>query len=263
MLVRAVAVLLSNAVPLVGVLTRGWNAGTVLALFWCETMLLAIANSVRIALHRRWTHLAGHWHSGVDFGRTRSAATPAVTRTTRSYLAEYARMVFPFTLAHGLFLLVLLAMLSSNDIGGKGVAWLPRWSDLRSGLAWTAGVAASELLVDLINLRARPFTWLKAKVEASYSRVLVLHLGIIVGTVAIAMTSRPVALLLAVIGIKTAIELLAAIYGRDSLPERMPRWFAAVVRKTGKDPAIEWQQMLESERRAREAWDTPLSEGAS
>jgi len=253
-LLRVIAVLLGNAVPVLGVLYRGWSPATVLTLFWCETMLQGLANTARILFHRRLTRQAGHWQGSID---VRAKLSEATHKETVSYLVEYTRTVFVFSLAHALFLFVFMAALRQN--ADDPAPWVIRWSDLRQGIVYIGAVALAELLVDAVSLRDRPFTWLKAKVEASYGRVFVLHLGIIFGMMAVAATSRPFVLLLVIIGLKTVAELLGAIYGREALPERMPRWFAAAMRKAGKkDPQQEWERMRADERRKQEAWNQPL-----
>src|SRR3954470_20655433 len=81
-LLRLLVILLTNAVPLAGVLARGWSPSTVLALFWCETVLQGLFNCARIALHRRMTGLAGHWQAGTGAVRPKIDRGRATTRRT-------------------------------------------------------------------------------------------------------------------------------------------------------------------------------------
>src|SRR3954470_24788495 len=59
-----VFVLLVNAVPLYGIKYLGWSIGTVLLLYWVESVLVAVFTCARIALHRALTRKSGHWRTG-------------------------------------------------------------------------------------------------------------------------------------------------------------------------------------------------------
>ena len=50
-----------------------------------------------------------------------------------------------------------------------------------------------ELVADLFTIRSRSFAWMRTYVEARMSRVIVLHLAIIFGMMAMAATDSPLA----------------------------------------------------------------------
>jgi hypothetical protein len=91
-LLRLLVILLTNAVPLVGVLERGWSAPTVLALSWCETVLQGTLNCVRIVLHRHWTDVAGHWRAGAGAVQIGAYGLPR-TKGARAALESLAAVL--------------------------------------------------------------------------------------------------------------------------------------------------------------------------
>ncbi|HYX24049.1 MAG TPA: DUF6498-containing protein [Thermoanaerobaculia bacterium] len=58
-----IQVLALNAVPLYGVYAFGWSWGTVLVLYWCETLLGTFFITLRMLLHRRLTHKRGYYRA--------------------------------------------------------------------------------------------------------------------------------------------------------------------------------------------------------
>jgi len=85
---------------------------------------------------------------------------------------------------------------------------------------------SADFLVDAIRTRSRSFAWIKTYVQQRMGRVLVLHLAIIFGMMAMAATESPIAVLYVLIGLKTLWDLAAAGSSAkaDSLPENAPQW---------------------------------------
>jgi hypothetical protein len=197
MLFRLLAVLIANAVPLVGVVRLGWSAPTLLVLYWCETVMQALASSVRIAVHRRLTRDPGHWRVGAG-----------------TFLSQSAAPVFLFGGVHAVFIAALLGVLTANHVGGR--SWLPDLHDLRNGVSTLALVILGELVCDLRGMAERPFFWLQAQVDGLLGRVLVMHLTIIFGLLLIARFETPVALLSLLVGLKALIDV-AGVWSRRPL----------------------------------------------
>jgi hypothetical protein len=120
--IHRVFILATSLVPLAGVLWFGWSASTLLAVFWGETLLAGTANVVRIGLHRRLTRAQGHWRRHLQDSSKRAIGKIEPQPET-TFLAEYAMILYVFTLAHGLFLGIFLVILNQNWRGEGPSPW--------------------------------------------------------------------------------------------------------------------------------------------
>lgn len=242
--------LLINAVPVYGVAVQGWSATTILVLYWIENLLTAIATCLRIAVHRSWTRKRGHYHGG-QLGVTVGGKS---ARPIRTFLGEYATAAMIFTLAHGVFVVALPLILASNHPGD------PRWQisipQLRVGVAAVASFLGLGLVADLPSLPTWSFARLRAYAQARLSRVLILHLTIIFGMFAIAMTESPYGLLFVLVGLKTLVDLGGALAHDEPLPDKPPAWASRIANRVGKpggqagaDFDAEWRREVDTSKR--------------
>lgn len=241
-----------NSVPAVGFFGQGWSLGTTLALYWLETVLVIVLVSVRIVLHRRLTHKAGHWNIPYETRTTVAGRTTVRTGTT-TFLASFLGVMVPFTAGHGLFLGLLVALVIPEFAGAaEGVA--P--ADLANGALAIAVFLGIGLLVDLIGLADRPFRWIERVAERAQGRMFVTHLTIIFGMMAMAYWQAPVALFAVFFGLKTLVDL-GSLMPQPEPRLEPPRWLAWMdglgSSRTGQTFSQHFRQSVEADLRKREA----------
>ena len=236
-----------NAVPLIGVLFFDWSIGTTLALFWAETLVLGTANVIRIVAHRRATRTRGHertWQTG-------SARTlDGPTTEPGSFLLSYGIVLYPFSIAHGVFLFVVLAMLSHHRPEAAS-NWSVDFETLGAALAVTTAIGLGELGLDLMAISEKPFSWLEKRVQRSLAQIVIFHLGLLGGAVLLSQFETPLSFLPLIVLLKTLFDLGSELPKRP-LPAAPPRWFRYLAQKLKKNADVEWAEVLALERRQEE-----------
>ncbi len=51
-------------------IARGWPDGTVVALYWCESLIFALSVSILVALHRKFTNKSGHYFRAETYNKS-------------------------------------------------------------------------------------------------------------------------------------------------------------------------------------------------
>ena len=244
-----------NSVPALGLFGAGWTAGTALALYWIESVLVIVLVSARIALHRRQTRKSGHWHAGVQ---TIHRSGKVVERKSVTHLQSYLGVAIPFTLAHGLFLSMLLFMVFRER---PETDYRVSFPDLRDGVVGVAILLVVGFLFDLIGLRQRPFRWIERGTERALGRVFVVHLTIVIGMFATVWTDGPSGLFAVFIGLKTLFDL-GSVLPQKELELEPPRWlrgFDKVKGKDGESFSQHWRRTEEAARQQREENERELA----
>src|SRR3990172_1084297 len=249
-------VLATSLVPLAGVLWFGWSASTLLAVFWGETLLAGTANVLRIGLHRRLTRAQGHWRRQLQDSSKRAIGKNEPKSET-TFLAEYAMILYVFTLAHGLFLGIFLIILNQNCRGEGPSPWQIDVESFRSGILAVAGITVLELLYDLLSLGQQPFSWLKARVQVTLGRVVILHLVVIFGAFLMMRFETPMSFLGILVGLKALMDL-GTSGGPVETPAKPPRWLVALAKKQGLDMEREGTNILAEQKRQAEEDEKPL-----
>lgn len=223
-LAACLMVLLVNAVPVVGVLYHGWSVASVLALYWFENLLVAVCTCIRIAVHRRLTRKRGHW-------RDSQLGVSSNGKPVRGgLLTEYATGAFVFTFAHGVFVAIIVFALGHEHADEP--MWRFSWQQVGYGALAVAAMLALDLAFDLATIRSRSYAWMQEQARRRMGRVVILHLVIIFGMAAVAMTGSPLGIIFLLVGLKTLTELGTAAAGEragdesaaDNLPQEPPAW---------------------------------------
>lgn len=210
------SLLIANAIPLAGVLFFGWSLITILVLYWLENGIVGLWNIPRIALAR-----------GRDPIRT--VATDAANQ--RAFLIPFFVINYGiFWFGHGFFLLVLSqsVLFGGADPGfpsvaplepiGMGDAFGPfsgagsAWGTLNMRAVAFAGLAmlvshGVTFLADFVRRREYEQVSPRRQMLAVYGRVVVLHIAILFGGIAIAMLGSPIWILVFLVVGKTLFDL--------------------------------------------------------
>lgn len=186
---HALLAMAMNAVPIVGVLAYGWSVPTILVLFWVETLAITALHCVRIALHRRLSRAPGR---------------------PRPLLAGYALLAGIFSLAQGVFVLILAFSAIPREAPADPAAQF-HLAQFAAGAWAMLGLVVADLLLDLVTLRDRDEAWIRRETARREGRVLLTQFAILGGAFAIVKTQAPVSVLLVLLGLKAVSECLAAL----------------------------------------------------
>jgi hypothetical protein len=193
-----VALVVANAIPLFGVLFLGWNVWTILTIYWLENGVVGVFNILKMA------RAAGPEPTGraatLYNGRPVIGGAAAKTTLIPFFVVHYGI----FWVVHGIFVLTLPQF---QAFGGEtaGIA-----NDPGAVLFVLLGLAISHAVSYRLNYIGRGEylrTSVSAQMTAPYGRLVVLHITIIVGGLAIAMTGAPSAAVLILVLLKTALDL--------------------------------------------------------
>ena len=253
--------LLINAVPLIGVRYFEWSAINVLVLYWFENLLIAACTVVRLVMHRRWTRKRGYFRRSNRLG-IRINDKPA----EMGLIGEYATGAFAFTLAHGVFVGGIALLVHQNY--PDQAMWQLSWDQVLRGAAAIAVFLGIELLVDLTRIRGASFAALRDYAQGRMSRIVVLHLAIIFGMLAMAMSNSPMGVLYVLIALKTGSDLIGiAARGAPKIADGdtpPPAWTMKMADKLGKDKGgaagflKQWQAEREKARKDAAEDEEPM-----
>lgn len=181
-----VALVLANLVPLAGVLWFGWSIWTILTIYWLENGIVGFFNVLKMAA----VHGAG-----------KLAMIPF-------FIVHYGM----FWLVHGIFVLTLPTFLPFGASGEVSPSLHPASAGPNVASVVVAGIGLfiSHGLSYLLNfIRGGEFRRITASdlMAAPYRRVVILHLTIIFGAVAVALTGAQLLPLLILIALKTGMDL--------------------------------------------------------
>ena len=220
-LAKLFRLLAASVIPGGGFLIGSWSPATALTLYWVDNLVGAITMGVRIALHRRWTGLAGH--SRAHIGATYSTGVGSRAVGFRSFLAEFLVTCIAFTIAHGIFLAAVLGFILEP----------PEWRAVRQGAIAIAIAHLLALTIDSFRLQAWPFARIKHQAQQIIGRVLVVHLAILGGMVFLAWRGRPEAFFSVFVALKFMTDLGTILPQWN--PREPPRWLVRAMKMFPQD----------------------------
>lgn len=208
----AALLVLFNLVPLAGVLWLGWDLFLILALYWVENGVVGVINILKILSAQGKTL----WTPGttpISVGLELSRPVQALTRlgTAGFFCVHYGL----FWVVHGVFVLIVVPAFTGDLIGpidGTGGTELTPLAgpDIAVLAVGTIGLGVSHGVSFWSNYigRREYLTLSPSQVMAQpYSRLVILHLTILLGAFVSIFLGTPVGSLLVLIVLKTALDL--------------------------------------------------------
>lgn len=208
----AVAVLiLTNLIPLAGVLWLGWNLMLILALYWAENGIVGVINVLKILMAQ------GTGTAGGPFARMTVNGRPWVNLSRVSTAGFFTIHYGLFWVVHGLFVFTFIPAMTGAQFSGPDGAPVGEplevplsAPDLPILLAGVVGLAISHGVSFWTNYigRAEYRSLSPAQLmNQPYSRLVVMHMTIIFGAFVSVFLGTPIGSLLVLVVLKTALDL--------------------------------------------------------
>ena len=195
-----IALLVANAIPLVGVLFFGWNVWTILIVYWLENGIVGVFNVLRM--------LKAEGTDDESTGRMTMNGRPVDSNAKASLIPFFCMHYGIFWVVHSIFVLTL-PIFGSMAPDGEG-ADMTSGFDLATIVLAVIALTISHGVSYYVNfLRGGEYQRVSAagQMFAPYGRLIVLHMTIIVGGIAIATTGAPAAAIAILVVLKTVMDL--------------------------------------------------------
>ena len=207
----------ANLVPAAGWFVEHWTAGTTLVVYWVENVAACLFIAVRILVHQRVSPRRGHF---------RYLAPNADRRATEgSFVKGFLFVGLVFCGAHAVFLAVILGLLTHN---GEAMARVD-WRSVTVGCVWVLAFLAADLAVDTVRLRHWSFWRIEQAANRGLGRVIVVHMTLIFGMLAVAVTGASSALFGVFVVLKTMYALSVLLPQYE--PATSPRWLSKLMNR--------------------------------
>lgn len=181
----AVFLILANAIPILGIFLFGWDAVTILVLYWLESVIIGALNVIKILSVRT------------------SEDAPKLFFLGNLFIAAFFSVHYGiFTMVHGIFL--------KEVFGAEYI-----FTGLMAGgpILWTAlSFLLSHLFSMVVNFYGKAEYLGRqptAQMFTPYGRVFVMHFVILLGGFAVQLLGNPFFAVIMLIVLKTAIDLVA------------------------------------------------------
>ena len=227
-LARLLRLVAASVVPGGGFLVAGWSPATALTLYWIDNLVGAVVMGVRIGLHRRWTGLAGHGRG--QLGATYTTGEDREPQVFKSFLAEFLATSIVITIAHGIFLAVVLGMIGQRPD-------IPTVQQAAIGIAILQGLALS---FDATRLHEWPFARLKQEAIQALSRITLVHMALLGGMVLFAVRGTPGAFFTVFVWLKFFSDIGSQL--PEWNPQEPPRFLVSVMKRFPKQKGESFEE---------------------
>jgi hypothetical protein len=201
-----------NLIPLAGVFRGQWSEATAIAFYWCETAIVVAFVALRLVIHRRATNKRGHYVES----KTQINHGPVKVGVT-TYNRAFLTTACGFGFGNLVFLAVLLGLFNSN-VGGGDVDL----DELQIGVAGAFAFIAFAFLLDLPNIKERPFAWVRLLAEGALWRVFVVYIAIFIGVFCATVLDLPHAMFSVFFGLRVFTDVASNFNQYD--PADPPRF---------------------------------------
>lgn len=185
LILSSIILIASNLVPLIGVMYYGWSLTLIMFLYWSENIVIGIYNILKM------NRAAGTTPSNLTIN-----GKPAEAYSRRKLVQSFIWSYGLFTLIHGLFVMALFG--------------LPLGQWVNVGLVILALILSHGLSYWINFIQGGEYGRVSpaAQFNYPYQRIGILHLTIILGAIAAAKFGTPIAFLIIMVMLKTAIDLI-------------------------------------------------------
>jgi hypothetical protein len=195
-----VALIVANAIPLLGVLFLGWNVWNILVIYWLENGIVGLINILKMG---RADGSEAPTGSGPTFTLN---GQPAASLSKVAMIPFFVMHYGLFWFVHGIFVLTLPLFMSI----GPGAPAPGMSLELGPVVLAAIALAVSHGLSYWWNfLRGGEYRRVTPAglLFAPYRRLIALHLTIIFGAMAVTFTGAPAAAVAILVAIKTVLDL--------------------------------------------------------
>jgi hypothetical protein len=200
------ALIVANAIPLFGVLFLGWSAWNILVIYWLENGIVGAFNVLKMSRADGSDLPTGDGPGGLGAMRLVVNGRPA-TGLAKAVLVPFFVLHYGiFWFVHGVFVLTLplFAGLGSGELGAS--------MTISPGSVTFAGIALAishglSYWWNFVRGGEYRRTTPAALMFAPYGRLVVLHVTIIIGAMAMLVTGAPAAEIAVLVLVKTVIDL--------------------------------------------------------
>jgi hypothetical protein len=198
--------ILSNLVPVLGVFFADWNAASIVLVYWAENLVIGAYNILKM----------------LTVAPLELKAMGGRLLVVLFFMIHYGG----FAAGHGMFLLEIFDIGQSDEIMSAENDWPGPlvllqmlynvihevWTNMPAGFIW----ALTALLIshgisyayNFIIAGERTRTSARSLMGQPYSRVLIMHIAIIAGGFFVNKLGSPVALLIALVAVKTVMDVM-------------------------------------------------------
>ena len=190
--ISVIAIILTNLMPIYGVLFMGWQVFPILLLFWIENLIIGVSNVFKMLLASPGNF--GQWFAKIVM--------------IPFFCVHYGM----FTLVHGFFILVFFGGFSKtgtpfpsgNDIWGLVANLQLGWAVLGLIISHTIS-----FITNYIGNGEYKTSTLSELMAQPYGRVVILHLTILLGGFMVMALGSPMIGLILLITLKTFVDIKA------------------------------------------------------
>ena len=195
-----VALVVANAIPLFGVLFLGWNVWLILIVYWLENGIVGVFNVLKM-LRAEGPMAAG------QAGGMRMNGKPVDGSSKAAIIPFFVMHYGIFWVVHGVFVLALPVFNDMSPVDSEVMT-----SGFNPGAVALAVIAltVSHGVSFYWNfLRGGEYRRVSAagQMFAPYARLVVLHLTVIGGGIAIASTGAPAVAVVILVGLKIVLDI--------------------------------------------------------